>query len=175
MGFSVWASRTTSARSTGVWWRARLRPTCLGTPGKGLTLWFSRPSGFMRSFARTIRLTASARLSFCGNSTAVDRNQLQPRQKDRRDVMNRREFSQLLAATALGHSFLGADAQPMKAASEVQFCVMLWPVGECQGWSPDGVRRIRARMRSLGLVFDSMSGVAAGFADPNGTAELMRQ
>ncbi|HWZ50534.1 MAG TPA: TIM barrel protein [Granulicella sp.] len=113
--------------------------------------------------------------------------------------MNRREFSQLLTATALGHSFLGADAQPMKAASEVRFSVMLWTlekiaplercmelvaaagyqgvelVGEFQRWSPEDVRRIRARMRSLGLVFDSMSGVAAGFADPNGTAELMRQ
>ena len=113
--------------------------------------------------------------------------------------MNRREFSQLVAGTALGHAFLRADAQRSTAAHHVQFSVMLWTlekiapfehciemvaeagyqgvelVGEFQKWSPEYTRRIRARMQSLGLVFDSMSGVATGFADPHGTSLLIQQ
>lgn len=36
--------------------------------------------------------------------------------------------------------------------------------GEFQKWSPEERRRVMARIRSLGLVVDSMSGVRAGFA-----------
>jgi len=48
-------------------------------------------------------------------------------------------------------------------------------VGEFQKWSPDETRRIMARMRSLGLVFDAMSGVKAGFAVPGDSELFMTQ
>jgi hydroxypyruvate isomerase len=39
-------------------------------------------------------------------------------------------------------------------------------VGEFQKWSPEDIRKVMAQMRSLGLVFDAISGVKAGFAEP---------
>ena len=48
-------------------------------------------------------------------------------------------------------------------------------VGEFQKWPPDETRRVMDKMRSLGLAFDMLSGVKAGFADPNGGDEFLAQ
>jgi hydroxypyruvate isomerase len=48
-------------------------------------------------------------------------------------------------------------------------------VGDFQKWSSDERRRVMAKMRSLGLVFDLLSGVKAGFGDPNGSADFLAQ
>jgi hydroxypyruvate isomerase len=48
-------------------------------------------------------------------------------------------------------------------------------VGEFQKWSGDETRRVMAKMRSLGLVFDMLSGVKAGFANPDGTTDFLAQ
>jgi hydroxypyruvate isomerase len=48
-------------------------------------------------------------------------------------------------------------------------------VGEFQKWSPEDTRRIFGRMRSLGMVFDAMSGVTAGFAVPDESADFVTQ
>lgn len=46
-------------------------------------------------------------------------------------------------------------------------------VGEYRSWSATETRQIKAQLHSLGLVVDAMSGIDAGFADPNGSAELV--
>ena len=49
-------------------------------------------------------------------------------------------------------------------------------VGEFQKWSPPTERAdIMARMRRLGMVFDAMSGVKAGFAVPEQTEAFRTQ
>jgi hydroxypyruvate isomerase len=48
-------------------------------------------------------------------------------------------------------------------------------VGEFQKWTPDERRGVMARMRSLGLVFDAMSGVKAGFAVAEETEAFLAQ
>jgi hydroxypyruvate isomerase len=47
--------------------------------------------------------------------------------------------------------------------------------GQFQKWSSDETRRVMAKVRALGLTFDMLSGVKAGFADPSGAAEFMAQ
>jgi hydroxypyruvate isomerase len=47
--------------------------------------------------------------------------------------------------------------------------------GEFQKWSPEERRRVMARLRSLGMVVDSMSGVRAGFAVPEETEAFREQ
>ena len=113
--------------------------------------------------------------------------------------MNRREFSQLIAGAALGRAMLCGKAQTVQPADAFRFSVMLWTlekqaplercieivaaagyqgvelVGEFQKWSAADTHRVMAKMRSLGLVFDSMSGVKAGFANPHESAEFMTQ
>jgi hydroxypyruvate isomerase len=113
--------------------------------------------------------------------------------------MNRREFTQLTAGAALAQAFLRGDAQPTSAPGEPRFSVMLWAlekqapfdrciemvaaagyngvelVGEFQKWSSAETRRVMARMRSLGLVFDAMSGVKAGFSNPGESSDFMSQ
>ena len=113
--------------------------------------------------------------------------------------MNRREFSQLIAATIVGQALLRGNAQTVQPASPFRFSVMLWTlekqaplercieivaaagyqgvelVGEFQKWSATDTHRVMAKMRSLGLVFDSMSGVKAGFANPGESDEFMTQ
>jgi len=103
--------------------------------------------------------------------------------------MNRREFSVAAACAALSQAQGRLKAQPRQAGS-VHFSVMLWTleklapfdrclemvaqagyqgvelVGEFQHWSPEERVRTQARLRSLGLVVDAMSGVKAGFAVP---------
>lgn len=101
--------------------------------------------------------------------------------------MNRRKFGQLMVAGAAGTLLAGAHAQRVEAAGD-RFSVMLWTlekqapvercieivaaagyqgvelVGEFAKWSATDTRQIMRKMRSLGLVFDAMSGVKAGFA-----------
>lgn len=114
--------------------------------------------------------------------------------------MDRREFGQLAAGVSLAQTFLrGAAAQTTVASSTFKFSVMLWTlekqapfehciemvaaagysgvelVGEFQKWPAGDTRRILARMHSLGLVFDSMSGVRSGFSDPADTALFLTQ
>jgi hydroxypyruvate isomerase len=114
--------------------------------------------------------------------------------------MNRREFGQLAAGTVLAQTFLRESAAQTAVPSDAfKFSVMLWTlekqfpfercieivaaagyngvelVGEFQKWSSDDTRRIMAKMRSLGLVFDSMSGVRAGFSVPDDSEQFMTQ
>jgi hydroxypyruvate isomerase len=117
--------------------------------------------------------------------------------------MNRRKFGQLIAGAGLGAGFGLAPgsgaAQSVTAAKEPKFSVMLWTldrqspfdhclevvaeagyqgvelVGEFQKWAPDETKRVMAKMRSLGLVFDMLSGVKAGFCDPAGTAQFLAE
>ncbi|HEY5253032.1 MAG TPA: TIM barrel protein [Acidobacteriaceae bacterium] len=46
-------------------------------------------------------------------------------------------------------------------------------IGEFHKWSADETRRVMAKMRSLHLHFDMISGVKAGFGDPNGTENFL--
>lgn len=102
--------------------------------------------------------------------------------------MNRRRFGQLMVGGAAGTMLAGAHAQRVNAAAGDRFSVMLWTlekqapvercieivaaagyqgvelVGEFAKWSATDTRQMMKRMRSLGLVFDAMSGVKAGFA-----------
>jgi hydroxypyruvate isomerase len=48
-------------------------------------------------------------------------------------------------------------------------------IGEFQKWSNDETRRVMGKMQSLGLAFDMLSGVKAGFADPTGGDEFLAQ
>ncbi|HEX7159019.1 MAG TPA: TIM barrel protein [Edaphobacter sp.] len=113
--------------------------------------------------------------------------------------MNRREFGQLIAGAVLGESLALAGVPPAPSAKGVKFSFMLWAlekqasfdrcvemvasagyqgielVGEFQKWSAEETRRIMARMRTLELVFDAMSGVKAGFAVPEESAAFMMQ
>jgi hydroxypyruvate isomerase len=113
--------------------------------------------------------------------------------------MNRRQFSQLVAAASLGHVLPRGYAQTTPSQSGSRFSVMLWTLekqapfdrcleivaeagyqgveltGQFQKWSSDETRRVMAKMRSLGLAFDMLSGVKAGFADPGGAAEFISQ
>jgi hydroxypyruvate isomerase len=113
--------------------------------------------------------------------------------------MNRREFSQLLTVGVLEHALPRSQIQSRRLPNAFRFSVMLWAlekqaplekciemvaaagyqgvelVGEFEKWSPEENRRIMARIRSLGLVVDSMSGVRAGFSDPKQSEQFMEQ
>jgi hydroxypyruvate isomerase len=113
--------------------------------------------------------------------------------------MNRRQFGQLMLATSLNRVLPNGYAQTLTAQSGSRFSVMLWTlekqapfdrcleivaeagyqgvelVGEFRKWSSDETRRMMAKMRSLGLVFDMLSGVKAGFADPEGSSEFLTE
>ena len=114
--------------------------------------------------------------------------------------MNRREFSQLAVGAALAQTFLrGAASETAVPGDAFRFSVMLWTLekqapfercleivaaagyqgvelaGEFQKWSSEDTRRMMARMQSLGLIVDSMSGVRAGFSNPADTALFMTQ
>jgi hydroxypyruvate isomerase len=108
--------------------------------------------------------------------------------------MDRRQFAQLVAGAALGQAIPPARAQSPTAP---RFSVMLWTLekqapfdrcleivaaagyqgveltGQFHNWPPAETRRIMAKMRELGLLFDLLSGVKPGFADPNGTADFL--
>jgi hydroxypyruvate isomerase len=111
--------------------------------------------------------------------------------------MNRRQFSQLITGASLGQVFSRGHAQALPSQSGSRFSVMLWTlekqapfdrcleivaaagyqgvelVGEFQKWPGDETRRVMAKMRSLGLAFDLLSGVKAGFADPAGSSAFL--
>jgi hydroxypyruvate isomerase len=117
--------------------------------------------------------------------------------------MNRRNFGQLALGSLLGSALVRARAMPAVVqpayAGPVRFSFMLWAlekqapfeqcvetvaaagyhgielVGEFQKWSKPQTQATMARMRSLGMVFDAMSGVKAGFAVPEESAEFMTQ
>jgi hydroxypyruvate isomerase len=105
--------------------------------------------------------------------------------------MNRREFSQLTAGAALGLTLpRGFSQSSTLPSTQFKFSFMLWAIekqapleqcieivaaagyqgieltGEFQKWSKADTTRIMARMHTLGLVVDAMSGVRAGFAVP---------
>jgi len=115
-----------------------------------------------------------------------------------RRKMNRRRFNQLLAGTS------GALLSPrwLKASAPnhgVRFSFMLWALerqasfdrcvdivaeagyqgieltGEFHAWQSEERRKILAQMRAAGMVFDSMSGVKAGFAVPEETDAFLSQ
>jgi hydroxypyruvate isomerase len=113
--------------------------------------------------------------------------------------MDRREFSQLIVGGVLGQTLLRGYAQTTPPSQGFKFSVMLWTlekqaplerciemvaaagyqgielVGEFQKWSQDDRSRIMRQMGSLKLVVDSMSGVKAGFANPNESSNFMTQ
>jgi hydroxypyruvate isomerase len=113
--------------------------------------------------------------------------------------MNRRQFSQLVATASLGRVLPRGYAQTSPSQHGSRFSVMLWTLekqapfdrclemvaeagyqgveltGQFQKWSSDETRRVMAKMRALGLTFDMLSGVKAGFADPEGATEFMAQ
>jgi hydroxypyruvate isomerase len=110
--------------------------------------------------------------------------------------MNRREFTQLAIGAGLAQVFPHRDALAA-ASTGPRFSVMLWTLekqtpfdrcleivaaagyqgveltGQFRKWSPEETQRILAKMRSLGLVFDLISGVKPGFSDPNGSAAFL--
>jgi hydroxypyruvate isomerase len=112
--------------------------------------------------------------------------------------VNRRQFTKMSAGAALASAWPTA-AHGVSTANKVQFSFMLWAlekqapfdqclewvaeagyqgvelVGEFQHWSPTERASIMARMRRLGMVFDAISGVKAGFAVPEQTEEFRIQ
>jgi hydroxypyruvate isomerase len=112
--------------------------------------------------------------------------------------MNRREFNQLTVGAALGQALLRGNAQPVSSAA-FRFSFMLWAlekqapfdrcleivaasgyngvelVGEFKKWSSEETRRVMAKLHGLGLVVDAMSGVKAGFAVPDESADFITQ
>lgn len=113
--------------------------------------------------------------------------------------MNRREFHQSLAGLAAGHIFGKSQLSPKAGNAPFRFSVMLWtldnktPVEQCiemvaaagyqgvqlvneyRSWSAHQMRQMTARLRSLGLVCDTMSGINTGFADPKATMSLLAE
>ena len=113
--------------------------------------------------------------------------------------MHRRTFSQLMVGATLGRVLSRGDTQTLPSQSGSRFSVMLWTLekqapfdrcleivaaagyqgveltGQFQKWSSDETRRVMAKMRALGLTFDMLSGVKAGFADPGGSTEFLAQ
>lgn len=114
--------------------------------------------------------------------------------------MDRRNFSRILAGTALGSAVLPAlPALAAPAGKEVpfKFSIMLWTiyrklsfeqriekvaeagyhavelVDEYKDWSPDDFRRATAQLRSLGIVVDTMAGVWTGIADPKAQEKFL--
>lgn len=104
--------------------------------------------------------------------------------------MNRREFGQLAVGASLAQALPRGTAQGMPAPVKQRFSDMLWTLekqapfercleivaeagyqgveltGQWRKWSAEDTQRIKAKMHSLGLVFDLLSGVRVAFADP---------
>ena len=113
--------------------------------------------------------------------------------------MNRREFHQSLAGLAALHAVGKTPLAPAHERGPFSFSVMLWTidhktpfercleivasagyqgvqlVNEYRAWSSHDMRRIKARMHSLGLVCDTMSGIHTGFANPQATNALLAE
>lgn len=113
--------------------------------------------------------------------------------------MNRRKFGQLVAATALEGALFRAGAQtatPSPSAPRFSceiFTLKLDSFDRCievvaeagyqgveligyfQKWTPEEQRRLMAKMRSLGLMIDMLSGLQASFAIPDQTEEFVKR
>ena len=113
--------------------------------------------------------------------------------------MNRRKFGQLVAATALEGALLRAGAQTAASSpSTPRFSCEIFTlkldsfdrcievvaeagyqgvelIGYFQKWTPEEQRRLMAKMRSLGLVIDMLSGLQASFAIPGQTEEFVKR
>ena len=111
--------------------------------------------------------------------------------------MNRRKFGQLIAATALEGVVLRAGAQvatPSISAPRFscEIAMLKLPsfdrcievvaeagyqgvelVGYFQKWTPEEQRRLLAKMRSLSVMIDMLSGLQASFAIPGQTEEFV--
>ncbi|MEO6804433.1 MAG: TIM barrel protein [Granulicella sp.] len=115
--------------------------------------------------------------------------------------MNRRKFGQLIAATALEGALFRAGAQGVTATataapSAPRFsceigtlkepsydrCIEIVHEAGYQGveltgffqkWTPAEQRRLMAKMSSLGVMIDMLSGLQASFAIPNTTEEFV--
>jgi hydroxypyruvate isomerase len=112
--------------------------------------------------------------------------------------MNRRKFNQL-AMYSTAAQMAPKTSRGIPASTGVRFSFMLWAlsrqgsfercleivaeagyqgvelVGEFHTWSPEKKRAVMAQMRSYNMVFDSMSGVKAGFASPKQTDVFLTQ
>jgi hydroxypyruvate isomerase len=114
--------------------------------------------------------------------------------------LTRRDAGKLLAATLLASPVLTSPlfAQPA-VPTGVRFSFMLWALakqvsfdraleivsaagyqgveltGQFQTWTPEERTRILARMKSLNLVVDSLSGLRAGFAVPADSDAFLTQ
>src|ERR1700709_673833 len=111
--------------------------------------------------------------------------------------MNRRKFGELIVATALEGALLRAGAQvatpstsaprfsceigTLKLAS-FDRCIEIVAEAGYQGveltgyfqtWTPEEQRRLMAKMRSLGVMIDMLSGLQASFAIPDQTEEFV--
>ena len=112
--------------------------------------------------------------------------------------MNRRKFGQLMVATALEGTFLRAGAEvaapsalvPRFSRREIATlklasfdrCIEVVAEAGYQGveltgyfqkWTPEERQRLLARMRSLGVMIDMLSGLQASFAIPGQTEEFV--
>lgn len=111
--------------------------------------------------------------------------------------MNRRKFGQLIAATALEAILLRARAQPAPSSAmpnrfsceigtlrlpSFDRCIEVVAEAGYQGveltgyfqeWTPQEQRRLMAKMRSLGVMIDMLSGLQASFAIPNQMDEFV--
>src|SRR5437660_3445700 len=113
--------------------------------------------------------------------------------------MNRRNFARTIAGAALGVAAL--PSLPALAAGEgdlpFKLSVMLWTiyrklpfdqrlekvaeagyhavelVNEYEKWSPDDFRRASTKLRSLGMVVDTMAGVWTGIANPQAQEKFL--
>ncbi len=115
-------------------------------------------------------------------------------------MISRREFTHLAIAAAVGGMPAHAEAQQNAAApGAVRFSCMLWTLekqapfdrcveivaeagyngieltGEFHQWSSAETTRVMAKMHSLGLVFDAISGIRAGFAVPAESSDFLEQ
>ncbi len=112
--------------------------------------------------------------------------------------MNRREMIKMAAGAGVARAIPLAHAQIPPSSYGTRFSVMLWTlekqapfdqcleivaaagyqgvelVGEFQQWPDHETRQVLDKMRSLGLVFDMLSGVKAGLADPAGSSEFLK-
>ncbi len=113
--------------------------------------------------------------------------------------MNRRKFGQLVAATALEGALFRAGAQAAKPSPSAprfsceiftlkldsfERCIEIVAEAGYQGvelisffqkWTPEEQRRLMAKMRSLGLMIDMLSGLQASFAIPDQTEEFVKR
>ena len=111
--------------------------------------------------------------------------------------MNRRKFGQLMVATALEGALLRAGAQIATSSGSVprfsceiatlklesyERCIEVVAEAGYQGveltgyfqkWTPEEQRRLMAKMRSLGVMIDMLSGLQASFATPGQTEEFV--